>query len=76
MKEQKEHRDEQKKLTLAQIIGSVFAAALGVQSDKNRQRDFSRAKPSTFIIAGILFTFVFILVVAGVVRFVLNLAGA
>lgn len=71
-------KEEQKpeKLTLRQIIGSVIAAALGVQSDKNRQRDFARAKPSTFIIAGILFTFIFILAVAGVVKFVLKLAGA
>jgi hypothetical protein len=60
------------KLSLWQVIGSVFAAAFGVQSDKNRQRDFTRAKPSTYIIAGILFTLAFILVIFTVVKVVLS----
>lgn len=63
-------------LSLWQVIGSVFAAAFGVQSEKNRQRDFSRAKPSTYIIAGILFTLAFILLIVTIVRIVLgSIAG-
>jgi len=60
------------KLTLWQIICSVFAAAFGVQSDKNRERDFKQAKPSTYIIAGVIFTIVFVLVVIAVVKLVLS----
>lgn len=71
--------DEQKtspeKLTLWQIISSVLAAAIGVQSDKNRERDFTKAKPSTYIIAGIIFTTLFVLTVFGVVKLVLSNVG-
>ncbi|MEH6359055.1 MAG: DUF2970 domain-containing protein, partial [Pseudomonadales bacterium] len=35
-----EDKKQPQKLTLWQIICSVFAAAFGVQSDKNRERDF------------------------------------
>ncbi len=62
------------KLTLWQVMGSVFAAAFGVQSEKNRQRDFTKAKPSTYIIAGILFTLAFILVIFSIVKMVLSAA--
>jgi Protein of unknown function (DUF2970) len=64
------------KLTLWQIICSVFAAAFGVQSDKNRERDFKQAKPSTYIIAGLIFTVLFVLAVAAVVNLVLSNAAS
>lgn len=67
-----EEKEEPQKLTLWQIVCSVFAAAFGVQSDKNRERDFKHAKPSTYIIAGIIFTVVFVLAVAAVVNVVLS----
>ena len=52
------------------LIQSVFAAALGVQSSKNRERDFTGGKASHFIVAGIVFTFLFIATVATVVNLV------
>ena len=58
-----------------QAIKSVLAAFLGVQSDKNRELDFKHGKPAHFIIAGLLLTLLFILVVWGVVKLVLNVAG-
>ncbi|WP_298191094.1 DUF2970 domain-containing protein [uncultured Pseudomonas sp.] len=68
--------DEQDKpLTLWEMLQSVLSAALGVQSGKNRSRDFSRGKPSHFIILGVLFTVVFVLVIFAVVKLVLHLAG-
>jgi hypothetical protein len=68
--------DEQDKpLTLWEMLQSVLSAALGVQSEKNRSRDFSRGKPSHFIILGVLFTVVFVLVIFAVVKLVLHLAG-
>ena len=66
------NEQDPEKLTLWQIVSSVLAAAIGVQSNKNRQRDFSKAKPSTYIVAGILFTLTFILTLVVVVRFVLS----
>ena len=58
------------KLNPLQIAGSAIAAAFGVQSRKKRERDFSHGKISHFVVAGVLFTAVFVLVLAGVVAFV------
>lgn len=62
-------------LTFREMLHSVAAAAFGVQSGKNRARDFSRGKPSHFILLGMLFTLVFALMLFGVVKLVLHLAG-
>ncbi|MFO1428563.1 MAG: DUF2970 domain-containing protein [Candidatus Competibacteraceae bacterium] len=58
-----------------QAIRSVLSAFLGVQSDKNREQDFKHGKPAYFILAGLLLTLLFILVVWGVVKLVLSAAG-
>lgn len=71
-----DHKDsDDKPLTLWETLQSVLAAAFGVQSGKNRGRDFSRGKPSHFIVLGVLFTLVFVLVLFVVVKLVLHLAG-
>lgn len=59
------------KITFFSVIQSTAAAAFGVQSKKNRQRDFQNGKPIFFIISGILFALVFIFSVYGVVQLVL-----
>ena len=66
---------EQKPLTFRQMLHSVLAGALGVQSSKNRARDFSHGKPSHFILLGLGFTAVFVLVILGIVKLVLHLVG-
>ncbi|MBA1279353.1 MULTISPECIES: DUF2970 domain-containing protein [Pseudomonadaceae] len=66
---------ERKSLTLRQMLQSILAGALGVQSGKNRARDFSHGKPSHFILLGLGFTVVFVLVILGVVKLVLYLVG-
>ena len=43
-----------------QVAGSVLAAAFGVQSSKNRERDFKGGSFLPFIIAGVLFTALFV----------------
>ena len=70
----RESQDEEKLGTL-QVIGSVLAAGLGVQSSKNRERDFKQGRIGVFIAAGILFTLVFIGVVLGVVQLILRSSG-
>ncbi|MCF7202436.1 DUF2970 domain-containing protein [Pseudomonas sp. JM10B5a] len=62
-------------LTLREMLHSVLAAALGVQSGRNRARDFRHGKPSHFILLGVGFTALFVLVILGVVKLVLYLAG-
>ena len=54
-----------------EVALSVIAAAFGVQSSRNRERDFSRGNPVVFIIAGFVFTALFVLTIVGVVYLVL-----
>ncbi|MBA1292800.1 DUF2970 domain-containing protein [Pseudomonas lurida] len=67
--------DEHKPPTFWQMLHSVVAAAFGVQSGKNRARDFTHGKPSHFVVLGILFTLVFALTLFGIVKLVLHVAG-
>lgn len=57
------------------IIGSLFAGWIGVQSKANRERDFEHGRFSHFIIGGVVFLIVFVLVVIGIVQLVLATAG-
>ena len=60
------------KPSLNAVIKSILAAAIGVQSDKNRTRDFEQGNPLVFIIGGIVFTLLFIITIASVVGLVLS----
>ena len=66
---------EDKKPTILQIIGSVLASFIGVQSSKNRERDFKHGRMIHFIFAGVVLTILFILVVYSAVQFALSRAG-
>ena len=66
-----QHR-QQDNLTFWQLLSSTIAAALGVQSRANRERDFTRGKAMHFIFMGIAFTVIFVLAVVGVVNLVLS----
>jgi hypothetical protein len=57
---------------LIAVVKSILAAGIGVQSDKNRSRDFEQGNPLVFIIGGIVFTLLFIASIATVVGFVLS----
>ena len=57
-------------LSFLEILGSTLAAALGVQSSKNRKRDFSRGRVLPFILMGIGFTIFFVLALSGIVSLV------
>ena len=57
---------------LIAVVKSILAAGIGVQSDKNRTRDFEQGNPLTFIIGGIVFTLLFIASIATVIGFVLS----
>lgn len=54
-----------------QVVGSVLAAGLGVQSSRNRERDFQQGRAGVFIVAGFIFTALFIGAVYTVVSVVL-----
>lgn len=73
--EEEQQRDEPEapgRLSLWQIVGSTMASAIGVQSSRNRERDFSHGKATHFIIAGIVFTVLFVVGMIVIVNLVLS----
>ncbi|CAM3871345.1 hypothetical protein CCOS865_02320 [Pseudomonas reidholzensis] len=66
---------EGKPPTFWQMLHSILAAALGVQSGKNRARDFNHGKASHFIALGALFTLIFIFVLIGLVQLAVHLTA-
>ncbi|MDR9426263.1 MAG: DUF2970 domain-containing protein [Marinobacter sp.] len=50
---------------------SILAGAIGVQSDKRRQEDFSSHSPVPYIVAGVLFTATFVIGLIIIVKLVL-----
>jgi len=54
-----------------EIAKSIFSAAIGVQSNKNRERDFQQGSLSAYVIGGVIFTLTFIGVIVFVVSLVL-----
>ena len=75
MNGQDENRDTQE-ITFMQLLKSVLAAFLGVQSNANRERDFKHGKFSHFVLIGLLFGLIFVLTLVGVVQIVLHFTGA
>jgi hypothetical protein len=58
--------------TLGQVIASVLASFFGVQSSKNRERDFKHGKAAHFIVVGLLATATFVGLVLLLVRLALR----
>ncbi len=67
--------NQQQKPSMFQVVLSVLASFFGVQSRKNRERDFQQGKPLHFIVAGVVLTVIFIVVVWAIVKLVLRTAG-
>jgi len=61
-----------KKPSLIYTFKSVAAAFFGVQSNKNREKDFSQGKLSHFIFAGIIAVIIFITALIAIVNLVLQ----
>lgn len=74
-KELPDVEEKREKLNPLQVVASVFAAGLGVQSSKNRERDFKQGRLGVFIAAGVVFTLLFIASVVFIVQMVLKGAG-
>ena len=62
-------------LSFWELVKSTSSAFVGVQSNANRERDFSRGKLSHFIWMGLLFGLLFVLTLVGVVQLVLHFTG-
>jgi hypothetical protein len=59
------------KPSLWQVIGSVLAAGFGVQSQHNRERDFTGGSASQYIIVGIIATVLFVATLLGIISLIL-----
>lgn len=57
--------------SLKDTFKSVTSAFFGVQSNKNREKDFSQGKISHFIIVGIICLIIFIAALVSVVNLVI-----
>jgi hypothetical protein len=64
-------QEEPREPGFREVVMSVLAAALGVQTSKNRERDFTKGNPLVFIAAGLLFTILFVLTLVGVVNLII-----
>ncbi|MDH3643103.1 MAG: DUF2970 domain-containing protein [Gammaproteobacteria bacterium] len=63
-------------LSLWQVLSSALAAGFGVQSSRNRNRDFSKGKPGQFVAVGVILTVVFVIAIITLVNFVLGNVAA
>jgi hypothetical protein len=72
----KENDDNNKKSPgIFSVIASVLAAMIGIQSDKNRERDFESGNMGSYIFVGIVMVFIFIMTLISIVDSILESAG-
>lgn len=62
-------------LRFRQMLSTILFGALGVQSNKARERDFTEGKLSHFIFFGLGFMLIFTLSIIGLVKLVLHFVG-
>ncbi|WP_226647753.1 DUF2970 domain-containing protein [Microbulbifer variabilis] len=72
---QENNKKQTVKPRFGQIVLSTLAAAIGVQSNKNRKKDFRSGNMTHYVVAGIIFTALFVLSLALIVETVLNNMG-
>ncbi len=68
-------QEENREPTLTQAAASAAAALFGVQSSKNRHKDFKAKSPARFIFMGMVMVMVFITCVLFAVRCSMQQAG-
>jgi hypothetical protein len=68
-------KEDKKGVSLREVCKSVIMSFFGVQKESVRRRDFEKGKPSHFIIAGVAFTAIFIVLLYGLVKLRLHFAG-
>jgi len=66
---------EQKPPGIFDVILSVLAAMVGIQSDKNRKRDFEKGRMSHYIFVGIVLVAIFVFTLISIVNGILEEAA-
>ncbi|MFT7130046.1 MAG: hypothetical protein ACI89U_002168 [Gammaproteobacteria bacterium] len=64
--------DESKKPTILEVIFSVMAAFVGIQSRKNKERDFKHGNFKVFVVVAAAFTLLFLITIIAIVQLVTN----
>lgn len=67
------NNDKKSEVSACSILLSAFAGLIGIQSDKNRERDFKSGKFWYFFLAGIIVMLLFILGVWLMVKLILSI---
>ena len=76
MKNLADNGDESIQISFWQLLLSTMSAFIGVQSNANRERDFTHGKISHFIAIGLLLGLVFVCTIIGVVQIVMSVTGS
>jgi len=63
---------EQKSPGIFNVILSVLAAMIGIQSDENRKRDFEKGRMSHYIFVGIVMVAIFVFTLISIVNGILE----
>lgn len=69
--ESKKNLQKQADIPFWRVVISVIQASFGVQNQANRERDFNSRSIWPFVVAALLFTVLFVLSIAFVVKLVL-----
>lgn len=72
MNEHNPEEQDEKSPSMLQVILSILASAVGIQTSANRKRDFTKGNPLVFILGGLLFTAVFVLILIFAVNMLLS----
>ena len=65
-------KEEQKPPGILSVILSVLAAMIGIQSDKNRARDFEKGQIGHYIFVGVVVVIIFIFTLISIVNNILE----
>lgn len=71
MNQQSPEKQPEAQVPFWRVVISVIQASFGVQSNRNRERDFTQGRFIAFVVAALLFTVVFVLTIAFIVSLVL-----
>ena len=69
---EKPSEESRKKPGFFQLVLSILAGAIGVQSNRNRERDFQDGDIKKFLAGGLIFTILFILALMMIVNFAIS----
>lgn len=68
-------KQQEQKPGFGSVILSTLSAFIGIQSSKNRERDFAKGNFKAYVISGLIFTVLFITGIVTLVKFLIANAG-